>query len=298
MPEIVWDDDENTPGFNSEEFDVGESEAQAGGEAEELVQNLTAPGPDPEPAVDFMGDIDRRLKIASLFRVVLDGNLFEGQEDEDTALVQSEINEFVRSRLRALVGIGGGAGPAFAPVKPQFSDAEAAAIKAAAELAQSGALQALARLGQREVVALQILAQAAMKQRGLVPEQKKPEAKPAPIAAPPKLAPRKVPPPAAKSTAPVAAKPVALKPVARPGTKPAAGKTKDLKKKVVSRIGEMDPATGKPYETEVQRIQRPAGMVPFPSDNRALEVATAQQAQQSVSVRSNVEEINTGINPT
>lgn len=287
QPAFAFDDEDTGTSYDSSEFEDAEADAaMADNEAAAaLLRGMTTPAEKPPEAdegldLDYMSDVDRRLSIANCYRELLDGPLFE-QGSESTAVVEREIRHFVVQRLGVLMGARSDGQPTVIAAKPQFSDVEAQALKGAATAFQAGGdvLRALAGLSAREIQALKTLAAVALRQKGLVPAAPRAPA-PAPAAAPLPVRPtvRKKPGPAAPVPAPT---PAPAAKVVRRGRAPAPPATE---KKVARET------PGGVHETTVPRVQRPKGMVPFPTDNRSMEVASMQIAgAQSVTQMQNAD---------
>lgn len=280
-----WDDEDESS--FSEEFDT---EEQASDAAASVVQNLVQPQQGEEVREDepeSMDEVDRRLKLAGYYRTVIEGSLFE-EDDPDAEQVQQEIHGFVRGRLRVLMGMSGDGPMVYAAVKPQFSEAEAESLRAALATLQGPTMRHLAALGEREVAALRALAAVAMKTKGLTPAKAPPAPGPAP--APPKLRqksgpakPATPPPPAPKPSAAPPAKPAPAKPALARGPKrgPAAKKEPAPAKPLTIKTDSgMTRADGTPIMSEHKLVQKPAGMVPFPSEQQMAVISstTAQMA--------------------
>lgn len=286
-----WDEDDGDASFehqNGLEEEGGEEAAEA------LVQDLVSPQQDEAAGGEEpqdMDEVDRRLKLAGYYRTVIEGQLFE-EDDPDAAQVQAEIHGFVRGRLRVLMGMGDGP-LVYAQAKPQFSDSEVEAIRSVCSVVQGATMRHLTALTEREIGALRALAAVAMKTKGLVPAKAPPAPGPAP--APPTLKKKTGPAgparPAAPAPKPPAAKPPAAPaPAARPALargpkRPGATKkaeSKPLTIKVESSSGAVRK-DGTPVMSELALVQKPAGMVPFPSEQQMVAI-TSTQAQMATNL--------------
>jgi outer membrane biosynthesis protein TonB len=312
-----FDDDDSTgTSYDESEFDDPEADAQmaATEAATAVLKGLTAPRPPTPPTeeelnFEYMNEVDRRLSIANCYRELLENPLFQNP-DENTAVAQHEVRQFVVGRLQVLMGARSEGQPMVVQPKSQFADPEVQALRVAASVFQAGGetLRSFAGLSGREVQALKALAAVALKQ-GMVPAQQ-PDA-----TAPPRAVQRRKPP-----TAPVAAPSAPVRPVAPPQPTPKplspppppapkpqpvptqvpvqsrrtppsrrqarpsavqapASTAPSLVKKVAREVLANETGDGGVHETTVTRIQRPAGMVPFPTSQadmtRAIETAAA-----------------------
>ena len=74
-----------------------------------VVDELTQTPPDKVTIVnedyELNKELERRLELAYLYRLILNENLFEGDDSECKRVVESEIRAFIRSRLEFLMGI-------------------------------------------------------------------------------------------------------------------------------------------------------------------------------------------------
>jgi len=103
------------------------------------VENVAAQpgGQQPLPAFDYqnqVGEVQRRLKMAALYDVVLSNPLFEG-DGEMVSEVEAEFRAFAMQRQAALLGV---AAPAAPVVEAQFSADQAATLALVAELGPQG----------------------------------------------------------------------------------------------------------------------------------------------------------------
>lgn len=124
------EDEEHQQQFASAEFeedggiDVGEG-------TEEFVANITKESAD----TVYMSEAERRLDIASYYRQLLRGSIFES-EDDGARQVESELRAFAEGRLQILLGIRPDDRPV-AIVKPQFTDDEATALRKFASMSEA-----------------------------------------------------------------------------------------------------------------------------------------------------------------
>lgn len=91
---------------------------------------------------DDMLEVEKRLEMAQYYRLVLSDTIFSDPPNVEIAdRVESEIREFVRSRMSFLVGVGS---KKEAPPALPFSEAEIAALRTMAQPDVVAALKALA----------------------------------------------------------------------------------------------------------------------------------------------------------
>lgn len=91
------------------------------------------PGTMPETAVEedygaVMAQVDRRMKVANYFRLILDNELFPGGEAE-AVIAQTRIRRFVRDELEVLLGMKSAVTTARSTAVAQFTDEEVAALR-------------------------------------------------------------------------------------------------------------------------------------------------------------------------
>jgi len=178
--------------------------------AEEFVASMTKQSTD----LANMSEAERRLDIASYYRQLLRGSIFESDEP-GARQVNSELAAFAEGRLQILLGIRAGDRP-IPIVKPQFSDEEAAALRKFAAMSES------------ELKVLRALLATAARSKSVVgPPPPKPQPAPAtaqPVQHAPKpvptirkiAAPRATPAPAPAAPAPAPAqRPAATRPAPR-----------------------------------------------------------------------------------
>jgi hypothetical protein len=125
--------------FFSDEDPGEEQQPQATEQvAEELTQPVQAQRleeEDDDPELEDLGeDVERRLEVAALYKLLLQGGLFEGQEGSvATRIVEKRVKAFVKAELKALIGMGQPmtfAAPA--PAASEFTSAEVQVLKAVA----------------------------------------------------------------------------------------------------------------------------------------------------------------------
>lgn len=158
-----------------------------------------------------MDQVDRRMKVANYYRLVLDGDLFGGDQTSEAKLAQNRIRKYVREELEILLGMRKTASSSAAPavVVSPFSDDEISALK---ELARLAIRKLKAEPSLQPIVAKPAVAAPVLKPvtpptaASVVPVVKKPA--PAPVApkpvAKPAAAPVQQPKPAPKPQAPQA----------------------------------------------------------------------------------------------
>jgi len=258
--------------FNQDEFDNEPVTEETSGD--EFVESLVTPevqeAADEEQSTDYMLDVDQRLEVAGYYRELCRTSLFT-QSTPAARIVEREHRKFIRGRLEELLSIRPEAPPVAAPVS-QFSDVEVAAIK---------------------------ILIASMRQKGMIPDAPPPVTAPRraptpPPAAPPVKQPARPAPavqrvrqavtPQAAVTAAPAPRAAQQRPSApakkKPGRPPVAVQMEQ--KKVVMK------SDGTKVITTAQRIQRPAGMVPFPDSPEAMTAAThTLSAQQAAKIEKN-----------
>jgi hypothetical protein len=254
--------------------------------ASDLIQEVMQPQQTAEEAIQvsadtYMDDIDKRLAVAACYRTVLDGSMFNDPMTEAAAIVDFEIKAGVRERLGILLG--------FSPDKVtksanQLSDAEVDLVRRLGEFSRE------------QIIALKLLADKMVQASNIQappeePKQEQAPAKPIPASpvlkarrapAAPSLAVRQAPPSAAPMPAATIPQPQAA-PTRRGPGRPPGSPNKPKPKVTQTRVIE-DPINGGTREIEVARIQRPTGMLPFPSV-QAMEQLTATQSSQSAASR-------------
>jgi hypothetical protein len=224
----------------------------------------------------YMGMVDKRLTIASLYRTLLDGFLFSDTSSEESRVVDYEVKAFVRERLGVLFGMADEA-----PKKGQLSDEELSVVKL------------LSGLKPIQIEALKMLANKMVEAGALtepepaptLPTQPHPTpAKPTTVVqrrspTPPQLIQRPVP------QQPQPAQPPA--PVQQDQTRRGPGRPAGSKNRPKVALAITDTTMlpdGTVVEVKRQRIQRPAGQIPFPSDE-AMGALSQQQAVASAAAR-------------
>lgn len=178
----------------------------------------------------YMDEVDARLEVASFYRALLKNPLFNGVRNKGSAatVVEKEVRAFCRSRLAVLMGLkpDGSANTAPVAISNQFTDEQAQALIA---------------------VANQLLA--------------KNRTTPVPVVMPTTVAGPVV------NTVPTGVKSVNKTQVKQKPSK----KTppKPLYEEKIAMDAQGNPvlnAKGEPIKIRNQRIQQPAGKVPFPTD--------------------------------
>jgi translation initiation factor IF-2 len=212
-----------------------------------------------------MSNVDQRLEVATYFRQLLRQSLFS---DASTAArtVERKVRVFVKEQLEILLSLRPEVAPV-AVVVPQFDEAEVAALKMVA-----------ARLIKKPDLAPAV---------PTVKSVATPLAPRVPTVVPAVVVRRPVAPPAVAPAAPTV-RPAA--PAPTPAPKPARGRprgpAKPTGKAPVLEEVRLIPHPDNPsvmVETRHQRIQRPKGALPFPSDNVAMEAAIAASAHRGAS---------------
>lgn len=157
------DQQEGQDDLSMDGFDVGDGDDSLEMPIEESGEELPVPGYVPqagdtipstgrqeavsepvEPLTDLeedysavMDQVDRRMKVANYYRLILENDLFAGDETSEARLAQNRIRKYVREELEILLGMrkGGGVGTAVAAVASPFSNEEVEALKELARLA-------------------------------------------------------------------------------------------------------------------------------------------------------------------
>lgn len=237
----------------------------------------------------YMNLVDKRLAIASLYRTLLNGSLFQGEDpSEEVKVVEDEVKAFVRDRLGVLMGIASDT-----PKKGQLTEEELAVVKL------------LVTLTPLQIQAVKIFADKVVAAGALQDEPAPAAAKPTPVPAPkpaaptirprvvtqPQLAPRQAPqqPQIAQQPVPAQQQPQAAPPRRGPGRPPG---SKNKLTQMVQAVrkhpdGSEEPLyneDGSPRMVPVKRIQRPAGALPFPSEE-AMGALMQQQAVTTAAAR-------------
>jgi hypothetical protein len=260
--------------FSDEEF--GEEHAEA---ANAALDELTAP---PAPQVDedaedaeiedLGEDVERRLEVASLFKTLLQGRLFD-ESTNAAKFVEKRVKAFVKSELKALIGMGQ---PMRPTVEADFSAEEVGALKA---------------------VAAKVLNKGAVPAAPAAPVA--PQLRSRPIPSTPTVAPRPATPTSKAPPPKPAAKPAPAKPAAKPTQAPPSSKKTAVVSEYVTEEGERvrDLRRAgrliKQYfnkegklikEKDVTPQARPRNGIPPPTP-QALQAISHQQAVASVSAR-------------
>jgi hypothetical protein len=264
---------------DEEEDEVAEAGyTQTNERSSDVVDELTEEEQE-EDASAYMGEVDKRLEVATYYRELLKASLFAGG-GSTARIVEREVRAFVRHRLEILLSIRGET----ARVEAQFTNEEVVALKGL--VAGSTELQFLVQK---------------VREKDRAPEPKV-EVRPAPAPMKPTPAtapvPRQV--PAVRQA--IAPAPAATQPAPRPAApkqSPAAPPPRPETPKQVRRQPRrpqkvedgsaspsmeerkvvQHPVTGDDIKIRKQRVQRPAGAIPFPAD---LSTATHLSAAGAV----------------
>jgi len=112
-------------------LDLGEAGFEAEAVAEQFVANVTRESTE----MLNMSEAERRLDVASYYRQLLRGSIFESNEP-GARQVNAELAAFAEGRLQVLLGIRADHQPV-AIVKPQFSDEEAVSLRKFAAMSEA-----------------------------------------------------------------------------------------------------------------------------------------------------------------
>lgn len=86
--------------FDSDDLDAVTEEIQQAYEEQESL-------PTDEDVDEQMSEVEKRLEMAQYYRLLLNESLFENPSSPEVAIrVETEIRDFVRSRMSVLVGVG------------------------------------------------------------------------------------------------------------------------------------------------------------------------------------------------
>lgn len=271
--------------FGGDEEPEAEQQAPAATQvasANSIIDDLAAPVQQPDEDVgeisdtpdDYMERVDLRLEIAHYYRALLSTPLF----DKDTPaarVVVREHHRFIKERLEALLTspLDGSKEPARgeAKVEPLFAPEEVAGLKIII-----GQMRAKGMIEASAAPSVPVAAAPA-------PAPPAPKLTPAPVVAvrtapvrTPAVATPVVPPPAPAPRVPAPAPQAAATQKAKPGRPPRAAKPLVETKTVTN------PDTGVEVEITKQRIQRPSGALPFPTD---MSAATNRSALTQISTQ-------------
>jgi hypothetical protein len=194
---------------------------------------------------DQMSDVEKRLEIASYYRLLLRENLFDN-DSEAGATVLKEVRGFIKDRLQVLLGLKAEKVAVVAPAQKLFSDDQ---------------LQALKALANKVLKKPDLVAPAAEAPKAPGIRQVK-----GPDETGPKLA-------SAKAN-------VVAAPVAPAKGKP--GPKKGQQKKVYKTV--VDPSTGKEVQMDVTPVVKPppnSGFVPTQSKAQFESLVAAQASIQA-----------------
>lgn len=194
----------------------------------------------------YMLEVDSRLEVAHFYRLLLRNSLFSEASDA-SEVVERKVRGFIRSQLEELMGIRQPA-KVVEERKPMPADV----------------------LNDDEVRALKMVASKLIRKPELA--EVKPVSAPATPPAP-KLAPK---PPAVKPAMVATAKPAVVTAKAPPGKKKPGPKRATPTEKV--ELVEHPDHPGHMVEQRKQKIQKPAGYVPMPTDNNAMGAVLQQRA--------------------
>lgn len=178
--------------FNLEEFEsVPDSPTDQ--RVDSLLENLDS-GDSQVEDEKLDEDVELRLEVASLYRLLLRGDLFaDTSNSQAAAMVERHVRAFVKSQLKILLGIGSAQAAApVAEVKSQFSDDEVTALKAvAAKITGKPAILTQPAKAQPSLKKTEVPKEARVEPRKLAPVDNR-AAKPQPKAGKPE-APKKKP---------------------------------------------------------------------------------------------------------
>lgn len=262
-------------------------------------------------ADSYMNMVEKRLSLAAFYRVFTEGHFFD-IDCEEAQTVEDEVKAFARERLGVLLNIN------VEKAKPvqQLNDEEVEAVKFLTQFSRNE-LRAIKILATKMLLAGALepepepapAPQPESPPKQYAPAPKPLAARPAPAApAParpsgpkrPQLIQRQAPTPLAGVPAP-APSPAAPVPASAAGApaEPHRGRGRPPGAKNKPKLTQMVPAVihhpdgseeelfnddGTPKMVPVQRIQRPAGMLPMPTEG-VMQQLTEQQAAQSADAR-------------
>lgn len=208
---------------------------------------------------DQMSEVEKRLEMAQYYRLVLNDTIFNDPPNVEVAdRVESEIRDFVRSRMSLLVGVGE---EKKAEVLSPFSDAETLALRT---IAQPDVIAALKALAAKVLKKPEILD---AKPRVAVPEK-------------PKGPPRE--PTLKKIIRTPTAQPVQGPRTVVPSPQAPSGRGKQQKRLYRKTVRE----DGTEGEVDITPPAQPVGVKPFPTPvgKAAIEATAAQTARQQAMV--------------
>jgi hypothetical protein len=210
---------------------------------------------------DQMSEVEKRLEMAQYYRLVLNDTIFNDPPNVEVAdRVESEIRDFVRSRMSLLVGVGEEKKPeALSP----FSDAEVLALRT---IAQPDVIAALKALAAKVLKKPEILD---AKPRVVAPEKPKAPAREPTL--------KKI-----VRTPSQQAAPAQSPRQASPANPVSPGKGKQ-QKRVFKKVTLVDGTEG---QVDVTPPAQPVGVKPFPTPvgKAAIEATAAQTARQQAMV--------------
>jgi hypothetical protein len=262
---------------NAEEPATAETEAATAAAAEAAVDEYTSDTEsDDEVDTEYLGDVDKRLEVATHYRELVKAPLFSGGGNS-ARIVEREIRKFVRERLEVLLSIREPA----QKTEAQFNDEEVALIRSL--LSGHQELSFLVNKVREKDAPARVTAPAAPV-KAAAPAVVRPTQAPAP-AVRPAVKPAATPKPAAapkqeaKPTK-LAPKPAKAKPAQKPAPKAPPAPPEDEYIEVEDRRPGQE---GKTVRIKRQRRQAPQGAVPMPMGH-AISQATEAAASRSLSI--------------
>jgi hypothetical protein len=226
----------------------------------------------------YMDEVEERLEIAAYYRSALSNPMFDN-DTKAARIVQHEFSGFIRQRLGELLGLPGETKKA-----ETFTEAQIEILRLLGDLTP-------AHVTAIKMVVARLTGEAPAPREEPVLRQAKAPVTPAPRPAPA--------PPQRAAPAPAPAAPVtqqAEAPKRGPGRPPGAKNRppKDTEQMVPAvrkhADGTEEPLynkDGSPRMVRVQRIQRPAGMMPFPNDAQLSQVTAAQAGARAATLEAN-----------
>lgn len=256
------------------DFDDGDISEEV---AEEIQQVYDAPvqAPTEEDVDEQMSEVEKRLEMAQYYRLLLSDSLFDSPSSPEVAeRVESEIRDFVRSRMSVLVGVG-----TEQKKSPQLmTDDEAKLLR---EIANPEVIRVIKELAAKLLKKPSIMD---FKPKPVAAEEPKPQPKvnkePTLRRVPPRPGARQgnraAPPPSAQAQQPIVIEGDQEVPVAKPGQR---------QRKVFRKIVTED---GKVIKQDVTPQAKPVGVQPIPTprtkEQISLAMATASATHGQVAV--------------